>query len=114
VAIALGFDPEKLTVRLSRFGDFTAGLEYDDPDDPAAGWPAGAVLELRFYANDTATVAEASWPATVDGKLATWHKTLGDVTTDVLNPGNTTARLIYITTELGTLEWAVGQPEDTR
>lgn len=111
-SIILGDGPDRLTVRLSRFGDFVAALIYDD-GDPATpnAWPAGAVVELRFYATDTTLTAAATWSATITGDRAEWNVDKAVVASAVLDPGNTTVRLFYIigATEL---EWAKGAVKD--
>lgn len=108
MAIRLGFDPDDLKLKLSRFGDFVGGLEYHDPDDPEAGWPEGTSIAIRFYASDDSYPHEHEWPATIAGRYATWHVAAADVWADVLDPGHDYARLFYTTPDLGTLEWAIG------
>ena len=108
MAIKLGFDPEDLKLKLSRFGDFVGGLEYHDPDDPDAGWPDGAWLGIRFYASEDSYPHEVEWAATIDGKLASWHRVAADVSADVLEPRHDYARLFYSLPEIGFLEFAIG------
>lgn len=111
MSISLGFSPDRLTVKLSRFGDFTAALIYDDGDPATPNvWPDGVVIELRFYATKTSTSVEASWPATIVDDSASWH-ILKAATAAVLDARNTQARLFYALD--GTeLEWAIGDVKD--
>lgn len=111
MAIVLGFQPDRLSVKLSRFGDFTGALIYDDgnPNTPNE-WPVGVVIELRFYATDTSSTVEATWPATIVGDRASWH-ILKAATAALLDAGNDKARLFY--SLAGTeLEWAIGPTKD--
>lgn len=113
MSITLGNGPDRLTVKMSRFGDFVAALIYDDNDPLTTNtWPAGVVIELRFYATDTATTAAATWPATITGDRADWLIDKAVTAADVLDDSNLTVRLFYIdgTTEL---EWYKGAVKDT-
>lgn len=112
MSITLGDGPDRLTVRLSRFGDFVAALIYDD-NDPATPnvWPAGAVIELRFYATDTAPAPAATWAATITGDRAEWNIDKAVVASAVLDPGNETVRLFY-TDGPTELLWAKGGVKD--
>lgn len=112
MAIVLGFQPERLTVKLSRFGDFTGGLRYDDGDPLTPNeWPDGAFIALRFYATETSETIEAEWEATKVADLASWHIDKTECKA-LLDAGNDKARLFY---ELDgvELEWAVGGTKDT-
>jgi hypothetical protein len=112
VSIVLGFQPERLTVKLSRFSDFVSALEYDDGDpDTPNEWPPDAVLALRFYATETSTTVEAEWPATFAGALASWHQPKAQCAA-LLDDGHDQARLFYSRGGVE-LEWAVGPTKDT-
>lgn len=114
MAVTLGFQPERLTVKLSRFSDFVAALVYDDGDPMTVNeWPAGTVIELRFYATTSSTTAAASWSASITGDRAEWNVDLTDVATEVLDPGNDVARLFYDDGAGTVLEWALGSVKDT-
>lgn len=111
MSIVLGFKPDRLTVKLSRFGDFVGGLEYDDGDpDTPNEWPLDAVITLRFYATETSTTAEAEWPATFDGALASWYRPKSE-SAALLDGGHDKARLFYSRGGVE-LEWAVGGTQD--
>jgi hypothetical protein len=113
VAITLGDGPDRLTVRLSRFGDFVAALIYDDGDPLTVNaWPVGVDIELRFYATDTTTTAAATWTATITGDRAEWAVDKADVAADVLDDANTVVRLFYLDGATD-LEWAKGSVKDT-
>lgn len=112
MSIALGDGPDRLTVRLSRFGDFVAALIYDDNDpNTVNAWPAGATIDLRFYATETATTPAATWAATITGDRAEWNVDKAVVESGVLGPGNETARLFY-TVGATELLWARGAAKD--
>lgn len=112
MSITLGDGPDRLTVRLSRFGDFVAALIYDDNDpNTVNAWPAGAVVDLRFYATDTALTPATTWTATITGDRAEWNIDKAIVASAVLDPGNETARLFY-TVGLTELMWAKGAVKD--
>lgn len=115
MGFALGFDPDELTVYVSRFGDFRALLrcDYRDPNQPNE-WPPGTRIDLRFYASDDARTAEAEWSAVIDGDTATWHVPVAQVVEDVIDARNLRARLIYNDDDLdGPLEWGIGLAENT-
>lgn len=113
MAIVLGFQPEKLTVRLTRFGDYVAALIYDDGDPLTVNaWPVGTVIQLRFYPTETTTMAGATWPATIVADRAEWHIDNAVVASAVLNPGNDFARLFYDDGAGTELEWALGSVKD--
>lgn len=113
MSISLGFSPERLTVKLSRFGDFTAALIYDDGDSNTVNeWPVDAELEIRFYASATSPAAVVTWPADFYADRASWHIARADVASDVLDAHLKYARLVYVTPDVGELEWAIGQPKD--
>lgn len=108
MSIILGDGPDRLTVKLSRFGDFAAALIYDDGDPLTANeWPVDVDIELRFYASRTDETTDVTWPATITGDRAEWHIPAADVDTDILDAGFLTVRLFYIT-PVATLQWAVG------
>lgn len=112
MSIVLGDGPDRLTVKLSRFGDFVAALVYDDNDPMTVNeWPSGVDIELRFYATETTTTAAATWPASITDDRAEWLVDKADVAADVLDDNNLTVRLFYIdgTTDL---EWAKGSVKD--
>lgn len=111
MSIDLGFSPDRLSVKLSRFGDFTSALIFDDgnPATPNV-WPDGTVIELRFYRTKTSEVTEASWPATIVGDRADWHIPKAQ-TKALLDSGAVQARLFY-SLDGTELEWAVGPPKD--
>ncbi|HEY9415055.1 MAG TPA: hypothetical protein VIQ30_09880 [Pseudonocardia sp.] len=113
MSIDLGFSPDRLSVKLSRFGDFTSALIFDDGNPATPNeWPDGTVIELRFYSSETSTVVGASWPATIVDDRASWH-VLKAVTGALLDSGNTRARLFYALD--GTeLEWAIGSTKDVK
>lgn len=112
MSIVLGFQPERLGVKLSRFGDFVSALIYDD-GNPATvnAWPLDAVIELRFYPDTTAVDPLVVWAADIDGDRASWHIPAVQVGTNVLDAGNLQARLFYSTDD-SMLEWAVGAAKD--
>lgn len=111
MSLVLGDGPDRLTVKLSRFGDFVAALIYDDQDPATPNeWPAGAVIELRFYATPTTLTAAATWPATITTDRAEWNVDKTLVASAVLDPGNTDVRLFYIAGV--ELEWALGSVKD--
>lgn len=112
MSISLGDPPDRLTVRLSRFGDFAAALIYDD-NDPATTnlWPAGVVIELRFYATEATLTPAATWAATITGDRAEWNIDKAVVASAVLDPGNETVRLFY-TDGPTELLWAKGGVKD--
>lgn len=111
MGIVLGDGPDRLTVKLSRHGDFVAALIYDDNDpNTVNAWPAGATIELRFYATTESADPAATWPATITGDRAEWHKNKTFVASEVLVPGLDTARLFYTTPAGVELEWAQGAP----
>jgi hypothetical protein len=114
MSISLGFQPDRLSVKLSRFGDFTGALIYDDGDpNTVNAWPAGVVIELRFYSTDTSTTVAASWPATIVGDRASWH--IDKVATAaLLDAGDDKARLFYDDGAGTELEWAVGTTKDVK
>lgn len=108
MSISLGDSPDRLTVKLSRFGDFVAALIYDDGDPLTTNeWPAGIDIELRFYATATSTTAAATWAASITDDRAEWDKDKADVAADVLDDANLTARLFYIDGATDLL-WASG------
>lgn len=109
MSIVLGDGADRLTVKVSRFGDFVAALIYDDNDPLTANeWPAGTEIEVRFYASETAETEEITWAAVISADRAEFYKTLAQVKTDVINPSNLTARLFYTFPSGVTLEWASG------
>lgn len=112
MSITLGDGPDRLTVRLSRFGDFVAALIYDDNDPATANaWPAGIVIELRFYTTDTTTTPAATWAATITADRAEWDKDKALIVSDVLDPGALTVRLFYIDGATD-LVWASGSVKE--
>ena len=112
MAITLGFQPDRLQVKLSRFGDFTGALIYDDGDpDTPNEWPVGVIIELRFYATEKSTTVMASWPATIVDDRASWHVDKA-VTGQLLDDGNDKARLFYDDGAGTEFEWAVGATKD--
>lgn len=113
MSITLGFSPERLTVKLSRFGDFVAALIYDDGDPLTVNeWPVGVSIELRFYSTADSEVAAVTWPATIVDDRADWHIDNADIDTDILDPSNVTARLFYDDGAGTELEWAIGVVKD--
>lgn len=114
MSVILGFQPERLVVKLSQFGDFTAALVYDDGDPSTVNeWPVGIAIALRFYPTDSATTPAVTWPATITGDRAEWHIDNAVVASAVINPGNDHARLFYTNGSVE-LEWAVGAIQDVR
>lgn len=113
MSITLGDGPDKLTVKLSRFGDFVAALIYDD-GDPATvnAWPAGVAIDVRFYATADTLAPAATWPAIIAGDRAEWHRDKLVVASEVLDLGLDTARLFYTSASGVELEWAKGVPKD--
>lgn len=114
MSFSLGFQPERLTVKLSRFGDFVSALIYDD-GDPAVpnAWPVDANIELRFYTDTEVAIAGAAWPALIVGDRASWHIPAAGVAAEVLDTGLEQARLFYSDPET-TLEWALGPVKDVK
>lgn len=113
MSVVLGFQPERLTVKLSRFGDFVAALIYDDGNPLTVNeWPAGAVITLRFYASATGTTPAVEWPATIVDDRADWHVDNLVVTSAVLDPDYDTVRLFYDDGAGTELEWAIGVTKD--
>lgn len=113
MSITLGFQPERLQVKLSRFSDYAAALIYDDGDPLTVNaWPTGTVIELRFYPNATDETPGATWAATIVDERADWFKDKTDVATDVLDDGNIHARLFYGDASGAELEWALGTVKD--
>lgn len=110
---SLGFQPDQITVLLSRFSDFTAALVYDDGNPGTNNvWPVGAVIELRFYPTPTGITPAVTWPATIVADRASWHIAASVVASAVIDAGNDHTRLVYTDSALGTLEWAVGTTRD--
>lgn len=106
MSFTLGFQPERLTVKLPRFGDFVAALVAPTDD----GWPLGTEIELRFYANDDDEDADVTWPVTIVGQRAEWHVNEAAVHA-VRAAGLETARIFYSSPDTE-LEWAVGVTRD--
>lgn len=114
MSVTLGFQPERLTVKLSAFGDFSAGLQCEDGNGTPTDWPDGSTIELRFYADDTSRDVGQVWPATITDDLATWHVVVADVIAQVLDADLDFARLFYASPSSPTLEWALGSVRDVK
>jgi hypothetical protein len=113
-AITLGFRAGKLTVYLSRWGDFVAAMDRYavDPDtgqatDDLLDWAPGTVIDLRFYPSKSAPEALVTWSAAIAGPNASWYTPKAQVISEVLDPNNSTARLIYLRDGVE-LEWEEG------
>lgn len=109
--VTLGFKAGRLTVNLSWWGDFWDYLiRIDTETDVEINWPESTSIELRFYASKTAVEHAVSWPANIVDARATWYIPKSQVIEDVLEPGYSTARIIYFSPDGREIEWEVGMP----
>jgi len=112
MSFTLGFQPERLTVKLPRFGDFVSALIHPDAD----GWPVDTQIELRFYANDSTRTPAATWPATIVGQRAEWHITEAEIAAvrDVDGDDDEAAARLFYKVPGTELEWATGSTRDVK
>ncbi|RZT87448.1 hypothetical protein EV383_4372 [Pseudonocardia sediminis] len=88
MTLSLGYQPQALTVYLSKDSWFTASVVNDDDL-----WPQGSSAELRL--TSSGSNAPIVWAAAVDGASFTWSVSPSQVNAAVA-AGMKQARLFYI------------------
>lgn len=101
--LSFGSKPRPGTLYLSRYGNFVTELISS-----TGSWPDYAALEFRFIPSNS--FVWTSWPATIDGAIASWNVDKDDVAT-VLSLGSASYRLFY-TEGIYDLEWSKGSIVD--
>lgn len=101
--LTFGTTPRPGILYLSRYGDFITELISS-----TGSWPDYAALDFRFMPSNSSTWT--SWPATIDGAIASWNVDKDDVAA-VLSLGAGSYRLFY-TEGTYDLEWSKGSIVD--
>jgi hypothetical protein len=101
--ITLGLSPEEMTVVVPVDADFVAAIDAAD-DTP---WPDGVEIRLCFSPTPRDETPAFTWPATIDGAIASWAVDKVDCLA-VADARALFARLLYVEEDGTELLWAKG------